>query len=191
MCQNQNAQCNYLGGGEGKSAWKVDLSESHGAIYVLKVFTGHFLPYQIAVELHNLDKVKQVVEWGEIVTVKNKLGGRVRAVYYILMHYMGMTEGELEKKYPGLECDYQKLGNAALLRYSTEYKIKNEDVAYDNIVYRVEEKDGKKLVTAEVIDWESAKDLTRLPPVFPENVPVPQREVEDRMLGKFLAKKTS
>ncbi|KAG6834066.1 hypothetical protein H0H93_012198, partial [Arthromyces matolae] len=200
MCQN--AQCNYLGGGEGKSAWKVDLSESHRAIYVLKVFTDRFLPYKIAVELHNLNKVKQLVEWGEIVTVKNEHGRKVRAVYYILMHYMGMSKKELGQEYKGLDLNYDELQHKAWSRYATDYKMENDDVKDEHFVYHVEEKNGHKRVTAELIDWESATDSTiewgrgkgdssRLPPLFPENVRAPKREVEDSMLGNFVAKKTS
>ncbi|KAG6835418.1 hypothetical protein H0H93_001639 [Arthromyces matolae] len=158
----RNGRAHLLGYGYRASAWKVDLPSNKGVIQVvLKVIPfiggGEKATFvaSLATELHNLIRVGQLIEWGVITE-------DAQTVCYILMPYLGVIlwNSDLLKKYPNLEKDYTTLQDQAWERYIQVHEMEHLDLHHGNVVFREETENGKKKLVAELVDWESAKDLT-------------------------------
>ncbi|KAG6848679.1 hypothetical protein H0H93_014927 [Arthromyces matolae] len=152
MCRNN--QAHFLGEGDYGSAWRVDLP---GVIQVvLKVIRVKEKEQERAVarELHNLERVEQLLEWGKI-----KKGGWT--VCYILMPYMGMSRADLLKIHPDFDrTKYTTLRNKAREYYMRMHEMEHIDIEnYRNVVFREETIDGKQEIVADLIDWGLAIDL--------------------------------
>ncbi|KAG6817033.1 hypothetical protein H0H93_007551, partial [Arthromyces matolae] len=140
-------------------------------------------------ELHNLERVQHLVEWGQI--TKDQ-----KTVYYILMHYMGMTYDEFLKEHPILD---RAGGEGYFLKrldeaYNEHLKngMEHNDVHPANLAFYYEETvHGKRETCAELIDWEWAKDLWHITPTSLDDVDLKkwERVIEDNKMGIYSCKR--
>ncbi|KAG6848680.1 hypothetical protein H0H93_014928 [Arthromyces matolae] len=179
MCRTGHAQ--FLGQGDEGNAWKTEVETYQ---FVLKVTHVAVLPDKMAKELHNLLRVDQLVEWGQI--TKNG-----KTVYYILMHYMGMTAEELLEIKPNLRgfggVAYFTNVMAELRAQYYHEGMDHQDVKRSNLAFLEHTENGKTEISPQLIDWGMANDLKQATPTTLDVPDIKQwkREIVDDKMGDF------